>query len=61
MTKVLCKNCDNYDPAIHSCGRIDRMAGASVSYVFDDSWCFTEDGAKPMTDEEFKRKWWGDG
>lgn len=61
MSKVLCKNCDHYDPIIHSCERIDREAGAFVSYVFDDCWCSTEEGAIPITFEEFKRKWWGDG
>ena len=58
MSEVLCKNCDWYDPVIHSCGRRDLEAGDFVSWVFDDCWCSTEEGAKPITDEEFRRKWY---
>ena len=61
MTVVKCKNCEWYEPIIHACGRIDSQAGAFVSYVTDECWCSVEEGAIPMTDEEFERRWWGVG
>lgn len=59
MPVVKCKNCDLYDPIIHSCMRIDSEAGDFVSYVFDDCWCSTEEGAVPISDDDFRRKWYG--
>ena len=44
---IRCKDCKFYDAAIHSCGRLDRLAGAFMSYVFDDDFCCW---AKPKED-----------
>lgn len=52
MSKVLCKHCKCYDYIIHSCARLDKEAGGFVSYVFDDCWCDTDDGAIPMTTKQ---------
>ena len=56
--KVKCKNCDNYNPELKSCSRIERELGDDyLSFVMDDDNCSTEEGAVPISDEEFNRKW----
>ncbi len=57
MSKVMCRDCAHYDHIIHACGRIDREAGDFVSYVFDDCWCTTEEGARAMTPMERYEKY----
>ena len=57
MSKVLCKHCYHYDHIIHSCARLDKEAGDFVSYVFDECWCDTDEGARPMTRQELYLKY----
>ena len=52
MSKVLCRDCVYYDHTIHSCARLDAKAGDFVSWVFDECWCSTEEGAREMTARE---------
>ena len=60
MSKVKCRNCDWYEPIIHSCLRIDQERDEYGSvWAYDDTWCSTEEGAIYISDEEFDRKWWG--
>ena len=58
--EVKCKNCDNYNPEINSCARLDeenRKDKDYLSFVMDDDSCSTEEGAVPISEEEFNRKW----
>ena len=36
---VRCRDCEHFDPIIHSCRRFDDLCGEHVSYVFDDGFC----------------------
>ena len=36
---IRCKDCRYYDGIIHSCLRMDTIAGKQVSYVFDEDFC----------------------
>ena len=56
--KVKCKNCDNYNPELNGCSRLEKELGNDyLSIVMDDDKCSTEEGAVPISDEEFNRKW----
>ena len=63
--KVKCSQCDNYNPELNSCSRLEKEVGDLekelgtnlLSFVLEDDSCSTEDGAVPISDEEFNRKW----
>jgi len=56
--KVKCSQCDNYNPELNSCSRLEKELGTNLlSFVLEDDSCSTEDGAVPISDEEFNRKW----
>lgn len=58
MTKVECRNCDNFDPELNSCSRIDSECEEGyISFVWPFDGCSVEEGASPISDEEYLRKW----